>query len=72
VLAVGRHQLALTTHALLMGGHVRVGFEDNLYLAKGQKAETNAQFVERTVAIAGQLQREVASCQEARQMLGLA
>lgn len=72
VLGVGRHQLALTTHALLLGGHIRVGFEDNLYLAKGQKAESNAQFVERTVAIARQLQREVASCQEARQMLGLA
>ncbi len=42
VLAVAQHQLPLTTHAMLMGGHVRVGFEDNLYQSRGVLAQTNA------------------------------
>ncbi len=71
VLGVGRHQLPITTHALLLGGHVRVGFEDNLYLRKGELADSNARFVERTVKLAGMLQREVAGCGEARRILGL-
>jgi len=70
-LGVGPAQLPVTTHAILMGGHVRVGFEDNVYLDRGVKAETNAQFVERTVNLARLLQREVASCAEARELLGL-
>jgi len=69
VLGVGRSQLPLTTHAMLIGGHVRVGFEDNLYLERGKLADSNAQFVERTVATARLLQREVASCEEARKIL---
>jgi 3-keto-5-aminohexanoate cleavage enzyme len=71
VLGTGPAQLPLTTHAMLMGGNVRVGFEDNLYLSRGVKAESNAQFVERTVKLAHLLQREVATCAEARQMLGI-
>jgi 3-keto-5-aminohexanoate cleavage enzyme len=71
VLGVGSAQLSLTTHAMLLGGHVRVGFEDNIYLARGKPAATNAQFVERTVALARLLQREVASCDEARHILNL-
>lgn len=71
VLGTGRHQLSITTHALLLGGHVRVGFEDNLFLSKGVPARSNADFVERTVKLAGLLQREVATCEEAREMLGL-
>lgn len=70
-LGAGPSQLPLTTHALLMGGHVRVGFEDNLYLSRGVKATSNAQFVERTVELARMLQREVASPAEARAILGL-
>lgn len=70
-LAVGALQLPLTTHGMLMGGHVRVGFEDNLYLGRGVKAETNAQFVERTVKLARLLDREVATCAEARKILGI-
>ena len=70
-LAPAAAQLPITTHALLMGGHVRVGFEDNLYLAKGVLADSNAQFVERTVQLANALQREVATCTQARVMLGL-
>lgn len=72
VLAPGPLQLPLTTHALLLGGHVRVGFEDNLYLRRGEKADSNARFVERTVQLAEMLQRDVASSDEARAMLGLA
>ena len=71
VLGTGKNQLPITTHAMLLGGHVRVGFEDNVYLSKGVKAQTNAQFVERTVELARMLQREVATCQEARSILGL-
>ena len=71
VLAPASAQLPITTHAMLMGGHVRVGFEDNVYLQRGVKAESNAQFVARTVTIARSLQREVATCDEAREMLGL-
>jgi 3-keto-5-aminohexanoate cleavage enzyme len=70
-LSVGPYQLPLTTHALLLGGHVRVGFEDNLYLSRGVQADSNAQFVERAVKLARLLDREVASCSEARQMLGI-
>jgi 3-keto-5-aminohexanoate cleavage enzyme len=71
VLATGPAQLALTTHGMLMGAYVRVGFQDNLYLSRGVKAESNARFVERTVRLAKMLGRDVASCSEARQILGL-
>ena len=71
VLGTGKNQLPITTHAMLMGGHVRVGFEDNIYLRKGVKATTNAQFVERTVELSRILQRDVATCKEARAILGL-
>jgi len=56
---------------MLLGGHVRVGFEDNLYLSKGVKADSNAQFVERAVTLSRVLEREVATCSEARKILGL-
>ena len=71
-LATGANQLPITTHALIMGGHVRVGFEDNLYLSRGVLADSNARFVERTVKLSRLLGREVATCAEAREMLGLA
>ncbi|GKT31948.1 3-keto-5-aminohexanoate cleavage enzyme like protein, partial [Aduncisulcus paluster] len=71
VAGVGRSQLPLTTMAILMGGHVRVGFEDNIYLSKGVKAESNADFVERIVRIAGELNREVATPEEARLLKGI-
>jgi 3-keto-5-aminohexanoate cleavage enzyme len=71
VLAFGPHQLPLTTMGILLGGHVRVGLEDNLYYAKGEQAESNAQLVERTVRIAEELGRPVASTAEAREILDL-
>ncbi len=70
-LGVGPAQLPVNTQTILMGGHVRIGFEDNLYLSRGKVADSNARFVERIVKLAGILQREVADCAEARQILGL-
>jgi 3-keto-5-aminohexanoate cleavage enzyme len=69
--AIGPYQLPLTTLATLMGGHVRVGLEDNVYYSRGQKAKSNAQLVERAVRIANELNRPVASPAQARSMLGL-
>ena len=69
--AIGPFQLPLTTLAILMGGHVRVGLEDNVYYARGQKAESNAQLVQRTVRIAHELNRPVATPAQARSILGL-
>lgn len=68
--AIGPAQLPGTTQAMLRGGHVRVGLEDNLYYARGQLA-TNEQLVERTARIARELQLDIASPAEARDMLGL-
>jgi 3-keto-5-aminohexanoate cleavage enzyme len=69
--AIGPFQLPLTTLATLMGGHVRVGLEDNVYYSRGQKAKSNAQLVERAVRIAHELNRPVATPAQARTMLGL-
>ncbi len=69
--AIGPFQLPLTTLATLMGGHVRVGLEDNVYYARGEKASSNAQLVERTVRIAHELNRPVATPAQAREILGL-
>lgn len=68
--AIGPAQLPGTTQAMLWGGHVRVGLEDNLYFARGEKA-TNEQLVERAVRIAKELQLDIASPGEARDMLKL-
>ena len=70
VSAIGPAQLPATTQALLMGGHIRVGLEDNNYYAPGQLA-TNLQLVERTIRIMSELQLEPASASEARAMLNL-
>ncbi len=71
VAGVGRFELPLSAHAIAMGGHVRVGFEDNLYYSKGVPAKSNAELVARVVRIAGELGREVATPDEARRILGL-
>ncbi|QLG61727.1 BKACE family enzyme [Halorarum salinum] len=71
VLGFGPHQLSMTTTGLLLGGHVRVGLEDNSYYRRGERAESNAQLVERAVRIAGELERPVASPSEARSILGM-
>ncbi len=71
VSGVGRAQFQMATAAILLGGHVRVGFEDNTYLAKGVLAASNGELVAKAVRIARELGREIASPAEARAILGL-
>ncbi|MCL6612364.1 MAG: 3-keto-5-aminohexanoate cleavage protein [Peptococcaceae bacterium] len=71
VCAAGRHQINMCTASLLMGGNVRVGLEDNLYLEKGVMARSNAEQVAKIVRIARELGREPATPDEARNILGL-
>ena len=71
VLAAGRHQMAFTTMAGIMGGNVRVGLEDSLYIAKGQMASSNAQQVAKIRRILEELSLEIATPAEARAILHL-
>ena len=68
---VGRNAFTLAAVAITMGGHVRVGFEDNVYLEKGVLAKSNGALVTKVVALAKLLGREVATPAEARKILGL-
>lgn len=68
---VGRYQLPVSAQAIVMGGHVRVGLEDNVYWAKGQLAKSNAQLVERVTQLAAMLQRPVATVEETKKILCL-
>ena len=68
---MGKYQLPLAVQSILLGGHVRVGFEDNIYYRKGELAKSNAQLVERAVRIAEELDRPVATAKESRESLGL-
>ena len=71
MLGAGRHQTSLVTISAILGGSVRVGLEDSVYLAKGELAKSNADQVAKICRILGELSLEVASPQDARQMLGL-
>lgn len=71
VAGIGRSELPLAVMAIILGGHVRVGFEDNVYYEKGVLAHSNAQLVERIVRIAKEMGREIATPDEARRILGL-
>lgn len=71
VIGVGRAQTPMAMLALAMGGHVRVGLEDNIYYAKGELAKSNAQLVERAARLAGELGRPLADATRARELLGL-
>ena len=71
VLAAGRHQFPLTTQGAMMGGNVRVGLEDNLYLDKGQLAKNNAELVSKARNILSQLSLDIATPDEARAILQL-
>jgi uncharacterized protein (DUF849 family) len=71
VLAAGRHQMPFLTQAALMGGHVRVGLEDSLFIERGVLAASNAQQVEKIVRILGEMGHQPATPDEARAMLGL-
>jgi len=72
VTVVGWRQLTLTSLGITMGGHARVGMEDNIYYRKGELAQSNAQLVARTARIVKELELEIATPMEARKILGLA
>lgn len=69
VAGIGRYELPLAVHAVAMGGYVRVGMEDNLYYHKGELATSNAQLVERIARVSKDIGREIASPDEAREVL---
>ena len=71
VLAAGRHQMNFVTMAAMLGGNVRVGLEDSLYIGKGKLAESNKDQVAKIRRIIEDLSLEIASPKEAREMLGL-
>ena len=71
VCAIGPAQLPLNTYCTLAGGHVRTGLEDNLYYRRAERA-TNAQLVERNVRLAAELERPVATPDQAREILAIA
>lgn len=71
IIGIGKGHLPMAMMGLIMGGHIRVGMEDNIYYQKGVLAKTNAQFVERVVRIAREYGREVATPTETREMLSL-
>ena len=71
VLAAGRHQMAFTTMAGIMGGNVRVGLEDSLYIGKGRMATSNAEQVAKIRRILEELSLDIATPAQARQMLKL-
>jgi 3-keto-5-aminohexanoate cleavage enzyme len=71
VCALGRNELPIGAVAMTMGGHVRVGMEDNIFLSRGVLLESNALLVERVKTIAEALNIEIAKPDEARKMLGI-
>ncbi|WP_417202490.1 3-keto-5-aminohexanoate cleavage protein [Acetoanaerobium sticklandii] len=70
-LGIGKGHLPIMYAALALGGHVRVGMEDNVFYSKGVLAKSNVEFVERTKRIVKELNKEIASPDEARKILGL-
>ena len=68
---IGRYAFQLAAPAIVMGGNVRVGFEDNLYLERGVLAKSNGELVDKVVRMAKLLGREVANSDEAREILSL-
>ena len=68
---IGRAAFPMVAAAIVMGGNVRVGFEDNLYLEKGVLAKSNGELVAKVVRLARELGREIATPAEARRILGL-
>jgi uncharacterized protein (DUF849 family) len=68
---ISRAQFPIVAQSVILGGHVRVGLEDNLYLAKGELAPGNAALVKRAVSIVKSIGADVATPDEARSILGL-
>jgi len=71
VLAAGRFQMPFATQAAMMGGNVRVGLEDSLFIGRGKLASSNAEQVAKIRRIVEELGHEVATPTEAREVLGL-
>ena len=71
VIGIGRGYLPMATMALIMGGHIRVGMEDNIYLSRGVLAKTNAELVERIVRLTREYGNDIATPAETRVILGL-
>ena len=71
VCAIGKHEFPMVRLSIEKGGHARVGFEDNVYLSKGIPAKSNGELVDKTVNIAHEFGRDIASPKEARKILGL-
>ena len=71
VLGAGRVQIPFATQAVMMGGNVRVGLEDSLYIARGQLAKSNAEQVAKMRRLIEELGYQIASAKEAREILGL-
>ncbi len=71
LMGIGRAHLPAIFGALSFGGHIRVGYEDNIYYSKGVIASSNAQFVERAVRIVKEAQKEIASPSDVRKYFGL-
>ena len=72
VAGIGRYEFPLAAAAIIDGGHVRVGFEDNVFISKGVLAKSNGELVAKVVRMANELGREIATPAEARKILGLA
>jgi len=70
-LGIGRGHLPLMNATLALGGHLRVGMEDNIYYRKGQLAKSNVEFVERTKRMVAEIDKTIATPDEARQILNL-
>ena len=71
VLGIQKSQLSMITMGILLGGHIRVGFEDNIYLKKGVLLSSNAQMVEIAADLAERLGRSIATPEETRRILGI-
>ncbi len=71
VSGIGRHEFEMAAIAIVMGGNVRVGLEDNIYLSKGVLAKSNAELVEKVVRMAKELGREIATPMDARKILNI-
>ena len=68
---IGRSAFTLAAPTIVMGGNVRVGFEDNLYISRGMLAKSNGELVEKVVRLSRELGRDIASPAEARKILNL-
>jgi 3-keto-5-aminohexanoate cleavage enzyme len=70
-IGIGSGQMPMAMMALIMGGHIRIGMEDSIYVRRGELAKSNAQLVERVVRMVHEYERPTASPAEARKILGL-